>query len=109
LSAIAATILVVLGSLAGCRGGLLSGPSSISPVADSPIRHVVVVMQENRSFDNLFNGYPGADTVQTGMSLGAEVPMQPVSLADPRDLDHSHPGWWQIWMAARWMASRATI
>jgi phospholipase C len=95
LSAIAATILVVLGSLAGCRGGLLSGPSSISPVADSPIRHVVVVMQENRSFDNLFNGYPGADTVQTGMSLGAEVPMQPVSLADPRDLDHSHPGWWQ--------------
>lgn len=27
------------------------------------ITHVVYIIQENRSFDNLFAGYPGADTV----------------------------------------------
>ncbi len=90
-----AAILVFLSSFAGCGTALFSGPGSLTPVAGSPIEHVVVVMQENRSFDNLFNGYPGADSVQTGMSLGTPVPLAPISLTDPRDLDHSHPGWWQ--------------
>ena len=27
------------------------------------ITHVIYIVQENRSFDNLFQGYPGADTV----------------------------------------------
>ena len=27
------------------------------------ITHIVYIVQENRSFDNLFQGYPGADTV----------------------------------------------
>ncbi len=39
-------------------------------VADLPIghyiKHVVVIIQENRSFDNLFQGYPGADTQSWG-------------------------------------------
>ena len=39
----------------------------------TPIQHIVVIMQENRSFDNLFNGFPGADTVQSGMSAGTRV------------------------------------
>ena len=30
------------------------------------ITHVVYIVQENRSFDNLFQGYPGADTVNHG-------------------------------------------
>ena len=30
------------------------------------ITHVVFIVQENRSFDNLFQGYPGADTVSSG-------------------------------------------
>jgi phospholipase C len=92
---LSAAILVPLCSLAGCKATLNSGSPTVSPVAGSPIQYVVVVMQENRSFDNLFNGFPGADSVQVGMSLGTPVPLVPISLADPRDLDHSHPGWWQ--------------
>ena len=37
------------------------------------IKHVVIIVQENRSFDNLFQGYPGADTVPRGKnSKGAD-------------------------------------
>ena len=71
------------------------GPGGHAP--STPIRHIVVIMQENRSFDHLFNGFPGADTVQSGMSHGIEVPLTPVPLGDGQDIDHSHVGWWQQW------------
>jgi phospholipase C len=61
------------------------------------IRHVVIIMQENRSFDNLFNGFPRADTVQSGSDHGVPVPLQPVLLTNPNDVDHTHPGWWADW------------
>jgi phospholipase C len=54
-------------------------------------------MQENRSFDNLFNRFPGADTVQSGMNLGANVPLRPTPLGNGPDLDHTHTGWWKQW------------
>ena len=54
-------------------------------------------MQENRSFDNLFNGFPGADSAQSGNDYGTEVALQPVSLTTKQDVDHSHPGWWADW------------
>jgi phospholipase C len=37
-----------------------------SPVPLSSIRHVIVLVQENRSFVNLFMGYPGADAPSEG-------------------------------------------
>jgi phospholipase C len=56
-------------------------------------------MQENRSFDNLFMGFPGADTVSSGYKKGARavVPLQPIPLEQGTDLDHSHHGWWADW------------
>jgi len=55
------------------------------------VEHVVIIFQENRSVDDLFNGFPGADTVTMGKtSNGGEVPLQPVPLEAPYDLDHSH-------------------
>jgi phospholipase C len=93
----------MLAGLAGCGGSLIVTPSppisdsTVLPVAGSPIQHIVVIMQENRSFDNLFNGYPGADTVQGGMSGNELVPLKPVSLGDSRDLGHSHMRWLKDW------------
>jgi phospholipase C len=84
----------------GCAGGVAGLPGAGSATTTSPqtngsgsgikkIQHVVIVMQENRSFDNLFQGYPGADTVSSGLnSSGATVPLQPTSLAAPYDIDH---------------------
>jgi len=54
------------------------------------ITHIVYIVQENRSFDNLFQGYPGADTVSKGEdSKGDEIELKAVSLATQYDIDHS--------------------
>src|SRR5947208_15915567 len=56
------------------------------------IKHVVVIMQENRTFDSYFGTYPGAD----GLPAGVCVP-DPATGAcvapyhDPNDLNHGGP------------------
>ena len=81
---------------AGCGGQ--SGPSipagsSDPPPGRSPISHVVIIIQENRTVDNIFRGFPGADTVDAGTnSKGQRVPLRPVSMTAPYDLSHSHTG-----------------
>jgi phospholipase C len=53
------------------------------------IKHVVIIVQENRSFDNLFHGYPGADTADFGSSHdGSRVQLQPVSLRAGFDISN---------------------
>ena len=52
------------------------------------IKHVVIIIQENRSVDNLFNGFPGADTVRVGKSHDGPVDLHPVDLNSPADVDH---------------------
>jgi phospholipase C len=67
-----------------------AGASFASPQF-SRVDHVVIIIQENRSVDYLFNGLPGADTVTRGkMSNGREVALQPVSLAAPYGISHRH-------------------
>jgi phospholipase C len=47
---------------AACAGGTSSTPHTPKTYAiKTPIKHVVVIMQENRSFDSYFGTYPGAD------------------------------------------------
>jgi phospholipase C len=54
------------------------------------IKHVVIIVQENRSMDDLFQGYPGADTQSFGYtSTGEKVDLQSVPLEAPWDIDHS--------------------
>ncbi len=58
-------------------------------VTGSPIAHVVIVIQENRTFDDVFNGYPGADTVASGQThTGATVALQPVPFEEAPDPSH---------------------
>ena len=53
------------------------------------IQHVVIIMQENRSFDNLFQGYPGANTQSYGYdSNGNYIALQPIPLEAPYDIEH---------------------
>jgi phospholipase C len=55
-------------------------PSS-TPAAD-PIKHVVIIVQENRSFDNLFAGFPGADAPTYGYVGTKKVALQQTRLED---------------------------
>jgi phospholipase C len=59
------------------------------------VQHVVVIFQENRSTDNLFQDSVlisrGADIVQSGLnSQGQTIPLTPGPLAAVYDLGHSH-------------------
>jgi phospholipase C len=66
-----------------------SPPPTATPTPPPKIQHIVIIIQENRSFDNLFQGYPGANTVPGGLtSNGTYVPLQPVSMAAPYDNGH---------------------
>ncbi|MGH9127076.1 MAG: alkaline phosphatase family protein [Acidimicrobiales bacterium] len=55
----------------GGAGALPSGPSPAAAAAGiAKIKHIVVIMQENRSFDDYFGTYPGAD----GIPMSGGVP-----------------------------------
>jgi phospholipase C len=68
-----------------------TSPPSQAPFApQNYIKHVVFIVQENRSFDNLFYGYPGADTATSGVtSTGATVQLQPTGIFTCYDPNHN--------------------
>jgi phospholipase C len=86
--------------LGGCAGGQPAAPTAPAPivvpdltppVGGSPIKHIIVIIQENRTMDNMFNGFPNADTVQSGLnSHNRKVALQPQGLEWPYDPDHYH-------------------
>jgi phospholipase C len=60
----------------------------------SPIKHVVIVLQENRTFENIFHGYPGAQTVDAGYdSAGNRIPLVATHLMVPYDPRHHYEDW----------------
>ena len=54
------------GSVARGLGALTTSGSPAIPRGIRKIRHVVIIMQENRSFDSYFGTYPGADGIPHG-------------------------------------------
>jgi len=64
--------------------------SGLQSASSGKIQHVVIIVQENRSFDNMFQGYPGADTVSSGEnSLGQTIKLVPIPLERQYIIDHS--------------------
>ena len=59
-------------------GAVKASPAQTVSTAKTPIQHVVVLMQENHTFDNYFGTYPGADGLPNGTKM-------PLSLAPRRD------------------------
>jgi phospholipase C len=70
-------------------------------VSPGKIEHLVIVVLENHTLDNMFAGFPGADAVNSStVFVGADggtftAPACPDSL--PRDLQHGHPPALQDW------------
>lgn len=91
--------VALLTGLAACdvsSSGSALAPTNVHSVAASKIKHVVFVVQENRTFDNIFggpNGFPGADTVASGRTKTGIVPLTKIRLEDmpvTGILDNSH-------------------
>ncbi|HVN68227.1 MAG TPA: alkaline phosphatase family protein [Candidatus Binatia bacterium] len=106
-------------AIAAC-GGSPSAPVALPAAparlaaSKSPIEHVVIAIQENRSFDNLFATFPGADGATTGkaapmppsiaqncskpITQPTTVPLAQVSLVGSgSDLNHNHAAFTTAW------------
>jgi phospholipase C len=64
---------VAAAMLAGCGGNAMSGAEQRMPSVNSdsgsstsPIQHVVLIVQENRTFNDFFATFPGGDGTTTG-------------------------------------------
>ncbi|MBV8197960.1 MAG: hypothetical protein JO263_07480 [Candidatus Eremiobacteraeota bacterium] len=63
----------------------------MSSALSSKIEHVVIIVQENRTVNDLFNAFPGALTVRTAKnSFGQTVQLRPIALTAPYDISHRH-------------------
>jgi phospholipase C len=86
-----------------CGGGTSQSNSSPPPPPPPPkIQHVVVIVQENRSTDNMFQDpvliQRGADIQNYGVnSKGVKVPLTPVPLAVYWDNSHTHPSFLKMY------------
>jgi phospholipase C len=57
-----------------------------------PIKHVVFLIKENRTFDNLFGTFPGANGVTVGMDRGAPRPLvRGTGGRTSSDIPHCYP------------------
>jgi phospholipase C len=111
-AALCFTLVALIGGAVACSGssvGAAAGGALVpqlrgAATRDTPIKHVIIVIQENRSFDNLFATFAGADGTTTGKAAAmppsiaqscrhpiekpTTVPLQQVRLATSIDLGH---------------------
>jgi phospholipase C len=71
-------VVLALGAVSAMSLAACASDTSKAPVPMSKIRHVVIIMQENRSFDSFFGTFPGAD------GIPARNGRFTVCVADPR-------------------------
>ena len=92
----------------GCGGVQGASPSPLptpSPVAQSvPIKNVIVVIMQNRSFDHLFGTFPGANGIRPGVpgftqtdSSGKSVTPQLLTSTATADLPHARNDFLRAW------------
>lgn len=83
-------ILTPLGGFGGVLGCLwaLSPLGFAAESASTPVEHVIVLMQENHSFDNYFGTYPGAD----GIPADTCMPVDPLDAASSACITPFHLG-----------------
>jgi phospholipase C len=69
-----------------------SSSTFATSLANGPIKHVVFLVKENRSFDNFFGRYPGADGTTTGKTLTNgktnTIPLKNAADVQAHDITH---------------------
>ena len=88
-----------------------SAPAAVDANAfgtSTPIKHVVFVIKENRTFDNLFGLFPGANGVGVGMDQGEPRLLTPAIDRLEQDIRHCYDCALQAWNGGK-MDGFATI
>jgi phospholipase C len=93
-----AAVVLCCSLLSGCGGGSSHGAGPLPPLPPAKpgkhFTHIVIVVQENRTFDNLFSTFPGADGTRTGlMHDGSRVALQKRNLETPVSPSTAYPFW----------------
>jgi phospholipase C len=70
--------------------GDLALPSDLGPAFPTPIRHVIVIVKENHTFDNYFGTFPGAEGTTMCHLQGGDIPCPHAPDRTSRDLCHAH-------------------
>jgi phospholipase C len=94
---------VQIGSVAALMLFLLLAPLCVGEINQTrPIDHIIIIYQENRSFDNYFGTYPGANgilgkNIALPIKEGSNIMVSPFHLnatgkswLDTHDLSHEH-------------------
>ena len=55
-----------------------------------PIKHIVIVVKENHTFDNYFGSFPGADGAAQAKTKNGMITPTHAPDRTPRDLCHAH-------------------
>lgn len=55
-----------------------------------PIKHVIFVIKENRTFDNMFGRFPGANGATSGLDDGERRPLTPAPDELAHDIEHCY-------------------
>jgi phospholipase C len=80
------------GVLFSCTGGRtvprVSDPVSTAVETQWPIKRVIYLMLENRSFDNVFGRFPGVESTRVGVNYGVEQRLIDCPDWLPGDLPH---------------------
>ena len=75
---------------AGSGGNALAArPADQCGWACTQIKHVVIIVKENHSFDNMFGQFPGANGAVTASENGRTVPLNDTPDQLKNDIDHS--------------------
>jgi phospholipase C len=91
----------MLALMGGCGGGASpssSNPPPPPPKQNTPIQHVVMIIQENRTPTNLFGADQnlvknGAHLVSSGSCHGTTIPLTPLPIDVCTDPAHIHTAW----------------
>lgn len=83
-----AASIVITGLVLASAGSARADEPGPPPTPNTPIEHIIVLMQENRTFDNYFGTYPGAD----GIPPGTCMPVDPFDPDNPNCVEPFHIG-----------------
>jgi phospholipase C len=83
-------VLVASACTSGSSTTTTPTPARGAPTPSGPIKHIVFLVKENRTFDNYFGTYPGVNGVRVARdSSGLLVPLQHEQDVIAGDIDHS--------------------